>query len=69
MIAAVVVAMQVASGGLREIYSLGVFLVPLVLRYGWNGKAGPRSGFLKWFGYVFYPLHMLVLFLIRSYLM
>lgn len=45
----------------RGWYNVGVFLPPLLLRYGYNGEAGSRRSFHKWFFYVFYPLHLLAL--------
>ncbi len=43
---------------------LGVFLViPLLLCY--NGEPGSRSGADKWFFYIFYPAHLLILGVIR----
>jgi hypothetical protein len=47
----------------QELWQLGMFLfVPLYLSY--NGQPGSRHPFHKWFFYVFYPLHLLVLWLI-----
>lgn len=43
------------------IYQLGVFMVPPLLQYGYNGQGGSRKPVHKWFFYVFYPLHLLVL--------
>ena len=43
------------------VYELGEFMVPLVFCLLYNGKGGSRHPFHKWFFYVFYPLHMLML--------
>ena len=51
--------------GIWGIYQLGVFLVPLLLHYTYNGKAGSKKPIHKWFFYVFYPLHLLVLGLLK----
>lgn len=49
-----------------EIWQAGIFLIiPLLLMY--NGKKGKSSAFNKWFFYIFYPLHLLVLGLIEIY--
>jgi len=42
-------------------YELGELLVPLVFYFFYNGEGGSRHPFHKWFFYIFYPLHMLVL--------
>jgi len=52
------------------IYSLlsivGVVIAFLVLNFFYNGKLGQnRSAFLKWFFYLFYPLHLLIIGIIE----
>lgn len=42
-------------------FQLGIFMVPLLLKYCYNGEPGSRKPFHKWFFYVFYPTHLLVL--------
>lgn len=46
-------------------WQLGVLLVPLVLNFCYNGKSGSKAGVHKWFFYLFYPLHLIVLSLLR----
>ena len=46
-------------------YETGVLLVPLMFICLYNGEGGSRHPFHKWFFYVFYPLHMLVLWWIK----
>lgn len=49
-------------------YRLGMFLVPLVIEFFYNGKPGKKSGFNKWFFYVYYPLHQIIIgFLAASF--
>lgn len=49
------------------VYQLGVFMVPLLMQYGYNGQGGSRRPIHKWFFYVFYPLHLLALGLLQIY--
>ena len=43
---------------------LGMFLVVPMFICFYNGERGSRKAFHKWFFYIFYPLHMLVLWVI-----
>lgn len=45
-------------------FKIGIFLVPLFFMC-YNGKAGHKSSFNKWFFYIFYPAHLLALGIIR----
>ncbi len=48
-------------------FQLGSLLsIPLLMAY--NGKRGYNSRFMKWFFYAFYPVHMLLLVLIKAFL-
>ena len=50
-----------------ELWQLGMFLfIPLLLLY--NGEPGSRAPFHKWFFYAFYPVHLLVLWVIFYYM-
>ena len=47
-----------------ELWQAGMFLViPLLL--GYNGEAGSKAPVNKWVFYVFYPLHLMVIWLIK----
>ncbi|MBR0528678.1 MAG: hypothetical protein IJJ76_02805 [Ruminococcus sp.] len=48
-------------------YNLGVLLVPIMIVYCYNGKGGSKSAFNKWFFYVFYPLHLIILGILKWY--
>ena len=47
-----------------EIYKLGIILVPFFFLL-YNGKSGTKSAFHKWFFYIFYPAHLLILGILR----
>ncbi|MBQ8824012.1 MAG: hypothetical protein IJZ64_02135 [Ruminococcus sp.] len=47
------------------IYNLGIFMVPLIIQFGYNGQSGSKKSIHKWFFYVFYPAHLLVLGFLR----
>ncbi len=51
--------------GIWSLFQLGVFMVPLLLGLLYNGKPGSRLAFHKWFFYIFYPAHLLLLGLVR----
>lgn len=49
---------------LSSLYTLGVFMaIPLLISY--NGEKGGTGKFNKWFFYVFYPLHLLIIGIIK----
>ena len=45
-------------------YRLGTFLVIPFIELLYNGKPGPKNSFNKWFFYIFYPAHLLILYVI-----
>ncbi len=52
--------------GLWSIFQVGVFFVPLLLHYAYNGQAGSKKAIHKWFFYLFYPLHLIVLGILKT---
>lgn len=48
-------------------YNLGVLLVPLMIGFCYNGKSGKKSAFNKWFFYIFYPAHLVVIGILKWY--
>ena len=55
---------RILMNGLPYVYEIGIFIaVPLLLLY--NGKQGKKSSFTKWGFYLFYPLHLILLYIIR----
>lgn len=49
----------------ENICQLGIFIVPILLQFGYNGESGSKKPFHKWFFYIFYPLHLLILGIIK----
>ena len=43
------------------LFQIGVFLVPPLLHFCYNGEPGSRHPVWKWFFYAFYPAHLLVI--------
>ncbi len=48
----------------KGLFQSGILMVPLLLRFVYNGEPGSKKPFHKWFFYVFYPLHLLILALL-----
>lgn len=59
------VAVSLTGGFAYSWYALGELLVPPLLIWGYNGQSGSKAPFHKWFFYVFYPGHMLVLLVVK----
>ncbi|WP_235850492.1 TraX family protein [Niallia circulans] len=50
--------------GYTAVFRFGILLfIPLIVFY--NGKRGKKSPLIKWGFYVFYPLHLLILYILR----
>lgn len=56
---------QVIGNPSRGWFQFGVLLVPALLIGCYNGKPGKKTAFHKWFFYIYYPAHLLVLALFR----
>ncbi len=57
--------MLLASPWYSQLFQLGVFAAPLLIGILYNGESGKKSAFNKWFFYIFYPAHMVIIGLIR----
>ncbi len=44
-----------------QIFQFGAYMVPIIFLYFYNGESGSKHPFHKWFFYIFYPLHLLIL--------
>lgn len=56
-------------GGTLEIPIQSFAVLSLIPIWLYQGEKGSRSKFIQYFSYAFYPLHMIVLYLIRNYLL
>ena len=54
-------------GAMQQFFQVGVVLVPILLIFFYNGKKGSKAPIHKWFFYIFYPAHMLIIFLLKRY--
>lgn len=43
------------------LFMVGIYMVPFLMQFGYNGKPGSKHVINKWFFYIFYPLHLLLL--------
>ena len=51
----------------RQLFQIGAFMVLPILMFCYNGKPGKKNAFNKWFFYIFYPLHLVILSLLAIY--
>jgi len=61
----VALAMFMSGGVWPAFFQTGVVMVPFLLTYFYDRKPGSKAAFHKWFFYVFYPLHILILYFLR----
>ena len=53
----------------KGITALGLLLVPVILLFVYNGQGGRKSAFNKWFFYIFYPAHLVILSVIKWFIL
>ncbi len=68
IIAAQLLAIFLSDCAYGMLFQFGALRVMPLIKYCYNGKPGSRHMFHRWFFYVFYPLHLLLLFLLKLYL-
>lgn len=61
----VFVCTSIVMSGWEQLFQIGIFLVPLLIQFCYNGESGSKKPVHKWFFYVFYPAHLLVLGLLK----
>ena len=49
-------------------FQLGIILVPIIIILFYNGNGGKKSAFNKWFFYIFYPAHLMILGFIKLWI-
>lgn len=64
VVSAIVFLAKNGFGWYRELWQTGVFLVIPILNI-YNGKRGSGSAVNKWIFYIIYPLHLLIIWLIK----
>ena len=55
-----------SRGLVNGLFSAGCLVMPLIISFLYNGKSGSRNAFHKWIFYIFYPLHLFVLWMIKN---
>lgn len=47
------------------LYRTGILLVPIFIELFYNGLPGKKCSFNKWFFYIFYPGHLIILYILK----
>ena len=64
-VAAAKIAGLLVTEGRTALFQTGILAVPFLLRGCYNGESGSRHPFHKWFFFVFYPAHLLLLWALK----
>lgn len=68
IIAVVEVGLAISmSDHISQLFQIGVVLVPILLIFFYNGKKGSSAKIHKWFFYIFYPLHIFIIYLLKTF--
>ncbi len=57
----------IPTAKIQHLWRLGALLVIPTMIFFYNGKPGIKSSFNKWFFYIFYPAHLIILGVIFTY--
>ena len=66
-VAITTLAAATSGSPFRNAFQFGAFMVPLIIVFFYNGESGSRNAFHKWFFYIFYPLHLIVLWALKAF--
>ena len=50
-------------------FQIGVVFAPIIIYFLYNGESGSKKPFHKWFFYIYYPAHLLILGIIKILVM
>ena len=65
VVACIEIVILLYSAGAVQINQAGLLMFPAVMIFCYDGMSGSKSNFHKWFFFAFYPLHMIILWLLR----
>lgn len=64
---AVIVGIQISFNGWNSFFQFGLFFVPSLFLWLYNGERGSTSPISKWFFYAYYPIHLTILYCFQSW--
>ena len=64
---AVVVGIQISINGWNGFFQFGLFCVPCLFLWLYNGERGVNTPISKWFFYAYYPIHLTILYFSQSW--
>lgn len=63
-----IIVLCIAANGMADIYIVGLLFVPVAYEYMYHPHQELSTKFDKWFFYWFYPLHLYLLWAIKTYI-